>query len=135
MLYGMGAGMLPTASAVVGDVVSIAAGGGWAAGGHRPAAARKLPVFPPSRSPRRHYLRFRVDDVPGTLGKITTILGKNGISIESAIQEGRKTGGGEVPIVMMTHEAAESDLRRALARIARSVIPVSEAVFMRIERI
>ena len=139
MLYGMGAGMLPTASAVVGDVVSIAGGGGRAAEaagrGPLPEAAPKLPVFPPSRSSRRHYLRFRVDDIPGTLGKITTILGKNGISIESVIQEGRKTGGGEVPIVMMTHEAAESDLRRALARIARSAIPVSEAVFMRIERI
>ena len=136
MLYGMGAGMLPTASAVVGDVVSIAGGGGGAAeAAVRPATARGLPVLPPSSSARRHYLRFLVEDVPGTLGKITTVLGRNGIGIESVIQEGRKAGGGEVPIVMMTHEAAESDLRRALAKIADSAAAPSEAVFLRIERI
>ena len=96
---------------------------------------RKLPVLDPSGAESRYYLRFRGDDVPGTLGKITTVLGKNGISIESVIQEGRKAGGGEVPIVMMTHDAAGRDIRKALGEIADSAVPASEAVFMKIEEI
>ena len=120
MLYGMGAGMLPTASAVVGDAVSIAGSVGNAAEFPGPGPGRetaeRLPVLDPSDAPGRRYLRFRGDDVPGTLGKITTVLGKNGISIESVIQEGRKAGGGEVPIVMMTHDAAGGDLRKGARR-------------------
>ena len=139
MLYGMGAGMLPTASAVVGDAVSIAGDVGTGAESPGPGPGRetaeKLPVLDPSGAEGRYYLRFRGDDVPGTLGKITTVLGKNGISIESVIQEGRKAGGGEVPIVMMTHDAAGRDLRKALGEIAGSAVPASEAVFMKIEEI
>ena len=137
MLYGMGAGMLPTASAVVGDAVSIAGGNAAESPGPglRCETAERLPVLDPSDAAGRHYLRFRGEDVPGTLGKITTVLGKNGISIESVIQEGRKAGGGEVPIVMMTHDAAGGDLRKALEEIADSAIPASGAVSMKIEEI
>lgn len=139
MLYGMGAGMLPTASAVVADAAAVAAGGGerGKAGrpGRPPESARKLAVLDPSDAAGRYYLRFQAGDVPGTLGKITTILGKNGISIESVIQEARETDGGEVPIIMMTHEAAESSLRKALGQIRRTTSPASEAMFMKIEEI
>lgn len=138
MLYGMGAGMLPTASAVVADAAAVAAGAGYRGKTGRPGLSaendRKLEILDPSDAAGRFYLRFQADDVPGTLGKITTILGKNGISIESVIQEARETGG-EVPIIMMTHEAGERNLRRALGRIRRSAIPASEAMSMRIEEI
>ena len=136
MLYGMGAGMLPTASAVVADAAAVAAGGGERGKtGRPPESARKLAVLNPSATAGRYYLRFQAGDVPGTLGKITTILGKNGISIESVIQEAREADGGEVPIIMMTHEAGESSLRKALGQIRRTTSSASEAMFMRIEEI
>lgn len=139
MLYGMGAGMLPTASAVVADAAAVAAGGAERGKAGRPGppaeSARKLAVLDPSDAAGRYYLRFQAGDVPGSLGKITTILGKNGISIESVIQEAREADGGEVPIIMMTHEAGERSLRKALGQIRRTTSPASEAMFMRIEEI
>ena len=139
MLYGMGAGMLPTASAVVGDLVSIAK---TAQNGSQAAppmlysedAGRRALVGTDSLA-GRYYLRFQVEDKPGTLGKITTILGKCGISIETIIQQTRETNGGEVPIIIMTHESSEKNLRKALARIKKSMESVADAIFIRIEEI
>ncbi len=139
MLYGMGAGMLPTASSVVGDLVSIAK---TVQNGSRPAP----PMLYSEDGGRgtlvgtdglagRYYLRFQVEDKPGTLGKITTILGRCGISIESIIQRTRETNGGEVPIIIMTHESSEKSLRKALGRIKKSMASVAEAIFIRIEEI
>lgn len=139
MLYGMGAGMMPTASAVVGDVVSIAREikNGGAASPPRLYlnGADHPPLLGPGHAGRRYYLRFQAEDKPGTLGKITTVLGKNEISIESVIQEARETAGDELPIIITTHRTAEKNLREALAEIASSSISASEAVFLRIEEI
>ena len=139
MLYGMGAGMLPTASAVVGDLVSIAK---TAQNGSRPAPpmlyaedAGRGSLAGTDGLSGRYYLRFQVEDKPGTLGKITTILGKCGISIESIIQRTRETNGGEVPIIIMTHESEEKSLRKALDRIRKSMTSVADAIFIRIEEI
>ena len=139
MLYGMGAGMLPTASAVVGDLVSIAKtaqSGSQSAppmlyaedAGHRSLASTKGLTG-------RYYLRFQVEDTPGTLGRITTILGKCGISIESIIQQKREKDGGEVPIIIMTHESGERNLGKALERIRKSMTSVADAIFIRIEEV
>ena len=139
MLYGMGAGMMPTASAVVGDVVSIAReienGGAGAPPRLYSDGENRPPLLGPGHAGRRYYLRFQAEDKPGTLGKITTVLGKNEISIESVIQEAEETGGDELPIIITTHRAAEKNLRGALAEIEGSSIPASEAVFLRIEEI
>ncbi len=139
MLHGMGAGMLPTASAVVGDLVSIAK---TAQNGSQPAPPRLYAEDAARRSlvstdglTGRYYLRFQVEDKPGTLGKITTILGKCGISIESIIQQTRETNGGKVPIIIMTHESGEKNLRKALDRIRKSMTSVADAIFIRIEEI
>jgi len=139
MLYGMGAGMLPTASAVVGDLVSIA----------KTLRDGSQSTVPMSYSENdeygslisidhltgRYYLRFQVEDKPGMLGKITTVLGKCGISIESIIQQTRETNGGEVPIIIMTHESSEKNLRKAFERIKKSMTSVTDAIFIRIEKI
>ena len=63
-----------------------------------------------------YYLRFTAVDRPGVLSKISGILGENDISIASVIQKGR-TKRGAVPIVMMTHEAVERNIRRAIEEI------------------
>ncbi|MEE9213333.1 MAG: homoserine dehydrogenase [Thermodesulfobacteriota bacterium] len=137
MLYGMGAGMLPTASAVVGDIIQIA----------RSIAAdkpynivpkfyekkSKLPLIELKKTTKRYYLRFDVEDRPGVLGKITTILGNNDVSIESVIQSGRKVDGGVVPVVIITHESIEKNLMKALKTINGLPKIKSESKVIRIE--
>jgi len=113
--YGRGAGRMPTASAVVSDIVDIA----------RRGSASPLPpfVYGPKRAIRdvghiesRYYLCLTTTDKPGVLGKICTILGSRGVSIASCVQ---KEGHSEesVHVVMMTHETTESALRAALNEI------------------
>ena len=65
-----------------------------------------------------YYLRVMVQDRPGVLSRITGILGDHDISIASMIQKGRAAGEA-VPVVMMTHEATERDVRAALEKIDR----------------
>jgi homoserine dehydrogenase len=65
------------------------------------------------------YLRFEVLDVPGVLASIATSLSEAGVSIESMIQRGHAPGEG-VAIVMITHDAAQSAVERALAAISAS---------------
>ncbi|MGC8871781.1 MAG: ACT domain-containing protein, partial [Caldimicrobium sp.] len=65
----------------------------------------------------KYYFRFSAIDRPGVLSKIAGILGKYGISIASVVQIGRQKRKGAVPIVMLTHEAKEEKVERALAEI------------------
>lgn len=139
MLYGMGAGMMPTASAVLSDVVQIAKNM------ERGKSSGYLPKFygdkdssfliPMSEITTKYYLRFQVEDRPGVLGQITGCLGQNSISIESVIQKGRHLGGGEVPVVMMTHEAKERDLLSSLQAIDKLKVVKSQSIFIRIEEL
>ncbi|MCY3986433.1 MAG: homoserine dehydrogenase [Candidatus Dadabacteria bacterium] len=139
MLYGMGAGMLPTASAVVGDLVSIAKtvqnGLHFASPMLYAEEDTCGSLVGTERLSGRYYLRFQVEDKPGTLGEITTILGKYAISIESILQQTRETDGGEVPIIIMTHESQEKSLREALGKIKKSMTSVADAIFIRIEEV
>lgn len=138
MLYGMGAGMMPTASAVVGDVVGIAKNAAGENSSDNPriyAERSEVKLLNIRESTNKYYLRFQVEDRPGTLGRITSILGKNGISIESVIQKGRETNGGEVPVIIMTHESREKDLIIALEQIENSELPSTENIYIRIEEV
>ncbi len=138
MLYGMGAGMMPTASAVVSDIVQIAKG--VTLGNSHSSLPRfyqeraSLPLIPVSEITAKYYLRFQAEDRPGVLGQIAGSLGKNNISIESVIQKGRQLGG-EVPVVIMTHEAKERDLISALEEIDRFPAIKGKSVFIRIEEL
>ncbi|MCK9172574.1 MAG: homoserine dehydrogenase [Desulfuromonas thiophila] len=123
MLIGRGAGMEATASAVMGDVMSLARQGRAAALGYPPLSMARLPVRPMDEVVSQYYLRFLVKDVPGVLAQISGVLGDCGISISSMIQSERKVGG-FVPIVMVTHDACERNIRQALERI--DVLPVVE---------
>ena len=139
MLYGMGAGMMPTASAVVSDVVEIA---GNIIHGSPSTSIPKLyndgdsiKLIPPSELISRFYLRFQVEDRPGVLGHLAGLLGKHGLGIESVIQKGRHIGGGEVPVVIMTHEVEERRLHDALREINEEEISNGNSVFLRIAEI
>ena len=120
LFYGLGAGMMPTGSSVVGDLVELAHHIQENSQVPFPSASRKKPpdILPIQELVSRYYFRFSAMDRPGVLSKISGILGKNGISIASVIQKGREIKGA-VPIVMMTHEAREADMRKALKTIDR----------------
>lgn len=137
MLYGRGAGMEPTASAVVGDLMDISRN--MLAGISRRVAARgfleekvaSLSIKPVGEIVSRYYLRFSALDQPGVLAAIAGALGANGISIESMIQTGRS--GDFVPIVIITHEAAERHVLAALAEIDGLDMIREKSCFIRIE--
>jgi homoserine dehydrogenase len=122
MFYGRGAGQLPTASAVWSDAVEIArriAHGIAATGLELPSAgADALPLRPMEMVRSSYYLRVMAQDRPGVLSKVTGVLGDHDISIASVIQKGRATAEA-VPVVLMTHEAQERDMRAAVAAIDR----------------
>jgi homoserine dehydrogenase len=138
MLYGRGAGMEATASAVMGDVMAIARNLLAGAGSRTPAMAyfpecvRDLPIRAMDDIVSQYYLRFATVDQPGVLAQIAGSLGKYDISIASMIQPERQVGGA-VPIVIMTHEAREADIRRALAEIDNLAVVREKSRFIRIE--
>lgn len=139
MLYGMGAGMMPTASAVVSDIIGVAKH--LSLGNIHPTAPRPYgseggsSLIKMSETTSKYYLRFQAADIPGILGNITSCLGKNNISIESVIQKSRHLGGGDVPVVIMTHEAKEKDLLTALKQIGRFKAITGKTSFIRIEEL
>ena len=136
MFYGRGAGQMPTASAVWSDIIEIARRAAHdipATGLELPsAAANALPVQPMDDVRTGYYLRVMAQDRPGVLSRVTGVLGENDISIASMIQKGRG-GRDAVPVVMMTHEAREKDMRRALAAIDRLADVASATTMIRVE--
>ncbi len=138
LLYGHGAGRMPTASAVVSDIVDIARDLLTGAKGRLPLAAfqpdsiRKITVLPLDDIEMHYYFRFAALDRPGVLSKISGILGTYGISLKSVHQKGRKTNG-SVPIVMLTHKAREADVKQALHEIEALDVVGSHPVLIRIE--
>jgi homoserine dehydrogenase len=122
MFYGRGAGQMPTASAVWSDVLEVSrriAHGIPSLAIELPSTGRGALTLAAMETIRcGYYLRVMMQDKPGTLSRVTGILGENDISIASVIQKGR--GQREaVPVVMLTHEARERDMRAALAKIDR----------------
>jgi len=138
-ISGYGAGMMPTASAVLGDVVDLARNLSFKSIGRVPSAAwqatalKPIPVMPITEIVTCYYFRFAVLDRPGVLAAIAGILGEYAISIKSVHQKGRKTNG-NVPIVMMTHPAKEADVQRAFRKIADLDVVGSTPVLIRIEQ-
>jgi homoserine dehydrogenase len=120
--HGLGAGRMPTASAVVADLISTVVGRMaitfrtlelWSHDRRSAVAVRD-----PAEVPGRFYLRFNVDDRPGVMSEITGILGRQEISIASVIQhETEEEGDGIVPLVIMTHSAPEGAVSEALRAI------------------
>ena len=135
---GFGAGRMPSATAVLADIMEIArerrAGGAGRAHalGHPVELIARARVKPMDDVVCEYYLRFMARDVPGVLGAIASVLGRSGISIASVIQKGRgekKT----VPVIMRTHSAPERNLVRALERIERTSMVDARPAFIRIE--
>lgn len=138
MLYGKGAGELPTGSAVVSDIIDI--GRNIISG-----SPCRVPVTSYKSENRKvlrvkrieeissiYYIRFMAMDSPGVLSNISGVLGKNNISISRVSQKGRKEGGA-VPVVMMSHRAKEKDIRTALMEIDRMPCISEKSLVIRVE--
>ena len=120
LFYGRGAGAMPTASAVVGDLIDVITGRAtlpshalnfWS------ESSSPMARTPSSRVTSRYYLHFTIADRPGVLARLAQILGEKGISIASVIQHdpgGETAEPGGVPLVIMTHMAVQADLYDAL---------------------
>ena len=138
LLYGRGAGMMPTASAVAADLIELAYAvrngrQGWIpALGVPDAASKRRAVKPLAEIVTNYYIRFAAQDRPGVLSKISGILAQYDISIAAVIQKGRGQRG-SVPIVMITHEAREANIQKALAEIQQLEVVTEAATLIRIE--
>ncbi|HTE52739.1 MAG TPA: homoserine dehydrogenase [Kofleriaceae bacterium] len=123
LYYGAGAGMMPTAMAVVSDLIEISRNVCAGATGRMPLRSYQRVPARPLRSmdalETRYYLRCAVLDRPGVLGQLTTVLGDHEISIAQVIQEGPRDPGRPVQVVMLTHRVREGNVRHALGQIAR----------------
>jgi homoserine dehydrogenase len=138
LLYGHGAGMMPTASAVVSDIVDMARNILCGTSRRVPPLSyqrtniRKIPILPIEDLVTHYYFRFSALDRPGVLSTISGILGKYDISIQSVHQKGRKTNG-SVPVVMLSHLVREADVKQALSEISALDVVGDEPVLIRIE--
>jgi homoserine dehydrogenase len=138
LLYGHGAGMMPTASSAVSDIVDIARNilSGTVRRvpplSYQRESIRRIPVLPLDDLVTHYYFRFAALDRPGVLSTISGILGKYDISLQSVHQKGRKTNG-SVPLVMLSHRAKEAHVKRALAEIADLNVVSDEPALIRIE--
>ncbi len=135
LFQGAGAGDGPTASAVVADIIDIARGidAGFEADMPFSVPVRSLVAMPPAVSGHRRsraYIRFIVADRPGVLAEITAAMRDAGVSIESLIQKGRADNEGEVLVAMVTHEAPESTVARALELLEGSPSLLAQPLVM-----
>ena len=136
--FGRGAGMMPTASAVVSDIVDIARNRLAGIGrrlpilGCQPDRVRPLPVLPMDELFTDYYIRIMAADRPGVLSVISGILGEHQISIKSVTQKGRQNTG-PVPVVMLTHRAREAAVQQALRRITALDVIAEPPMLIRIE--
>ena len=135
MLYGQGAGAMPTGSAVVSDIIDLTRNILAGSPGRVP-----LPPAVPLALPRPHdevrcayYLRFAVKDEPGVLAGIAARLAARRISIAAVQQREQNDEGKPVPVVVVTHEAREADLRAAIAEIDGGATTLAPTRLIRIE--
>ncbi|MDG5815044.1 homoserine dehydrogenase [Chitinispirillales bacterium ANBcel5] len=136
LLYGKGAGELPTASAVVSDIIDVARNMVSQDPVRIPtdhySSKRAVPVTSMDQISGRYYMRFSVADVPGVLATITKFLGDEGISIASVIQ--REIDLEErVPVIIVTHHAAEKGIRTAIEQIEKTDFIRARTQVIRIE--
>jgi homoserine dehydrogenase len=138
LYYGHGAGKKPTGSAVVSDLMHLARQIRCGVKSLIPPLAhvqplsREVAIQPIEELRTCYYFRFSAKDRPGVLSKISGILGENDISIYSVIQKGREVDG-SVPVVMLTHEAKESSVRKALEQMEHLDVLTDKTMTIRVE--
>ncbi len=137
MLFGQGAGAMPTGSAVVSDIIDLARNILSGSPGRVPLPPAKplVSLRPHSEIRCGYYLRFSVRDVPGVLARIATTLAGRKISIAAVQQREHQAEGDPVPLVFVTHQAREADLRSAIHEIDAYPTTVAPTRLIRIESV
>lgn len=139
LYYGLGAGRRPTGSAVAADIMAV--GRKIALGtksatpplGHVQPPEGDVPLLSIEDLVSEYYFRVTALDRPGVLSKIAGVLGNHNISIASVIQKGREING-YVPVVMMTHEARESNVQKAVALLDSLEDVSGKTMVIRVEK-
>ncbi|WP_370155381.1 homoserine dehydrogenase [Ferrovibrio sp.] len=136
LFEGRGAGSNPTASAVVADLADLAAGRRAPAFGVPAVKLQPLKAAAMADHVGRFYIRLIVRDQPGVLADVSAVLRDHKISIESLVQRGRAEGDRQpVAVVLISHEAREADMARALQRIAKLRSVLEPPALIRIEQL
>lgn len=132
MFFGEGAGSLPAASAVVGDVIEVARHISRGCLGLVGCTCNEqLPIRDIGDLEAPYYLRLRVADQPGVLGRVASVFGDHGVSLASVIQKSADEPIAE--IVYVTHRATERAVRSALAEIETLDVLESVETVLRVE--
>jgi len=138
LLYGRGAGAMPTASAIVSDLVDVALGNArrsfenlriW------PDLHEPVSLKPIEKIESRYYIRLMVYDRPGVMAAVTRVLGEHNISLSAVVQHEtpeEQPDKNVVPVVVMTHRAVEGSVRAALQDIARLSVVMAKPVCVRV---
>jgi len=126
MFYGRGAGGLPTASAVLGDLVTVARH--RVRGGKGPVESRyaELPVRSIGAATTRYQVRLRVVDRPGVLAQVSTVFAEHRVSIETVRQAASNPDPTHADLLVVTHAATDDSLRATVAAVGE--LPVVEQV-------
>ncbi len=133
MFQGRGAGQGPTASAVVADLVDVARGRRMPAFVVPAKHLANRPAAPMDRHTGAYYMRLMVQDRPGVIAAVSSILARHKISLESMLQRGRSESA-MVPVVLTTHENNEAAMRQAVKSIARLGAVLEDPCLIRIEK-
>lgn len=135
LYYGRGAGMMPTASAVVADIIDVALGNSKTIFDHLRLKSRsetKPLIEEIGESVTRFYIRVMAKDEPGVVARYGKILGDHQISISGALQHEGTGPGDTVPVVITTHQTQEKNMAAALAELAGIDIISGKSVCIRI---
>lgn len=141
LYYGAGAGMEPTASAVVADIIDVARALGTEADEQVPPLAFRAdalsdcPVLPIGQCETAYYLRIQAQDHPGVLAQVATILSGHGINIESIMQKEAEEHDGLIPIILLTHRVGEERMNEAIAALEALESVINPVVRIRVEQL
>ena len=122
MFYGRGAGMMPTASAVVADIIDVALGNSATTFKHMKLKPRKQVaklIEKIDDTVSRFYIRVMCKDQPGVLAKLSKVLGDNDISISGTLQHEGAGPNNTVPVVIITHPTKQKNISAAMAKIRK----------------
>jgi homoserine dehydrogenase len=130
MFYGPGAGGAPTASAVLGDLVTVARNRLAGVRGPRESAYAALPVLPMGRTETRYHVSIDVDDKAGVLAAVAQAFAEHDVSIQTVRQEGR---GDDAQLIVVSHTATDADLSATVETIRRMAFVREVSSVMRVE--
>jgi homoserine dehydrogenase len=134
MLFGPGAGRYPTASAVVGDIITLSNAlkhPDFARYFQLPIRSEAAPVYPIAETTNGYYIRLETHDSPGVIGHLGQAFGQHGVSLHSFTQKG-VTADGTATIVLLTHSVREQQLQDALREIEAQATTKQIAVVLRV---